>query len=143
MRKSILFVCALALCGQSGEPTRGVPTKFEEACDPANKGKRLLLEGYLDFPEHGFDDNATSIVMRLRPSLAGWGNTVGADAKLGNGPNQVQRPPDPYKKTDVRLHLADGQVVSYWNKTKVSGTPYPATGQAPGAYTCALANTLF
>jgi hypothetical protein len=143
MRKTILFLSILAACAQSGPPARGVPVTFESACDKANLGKRLMLEGFLDFPEHGFDDKATEIVMRLRPRLSGWSDTVGATARLGHGANNVEMPPETYKKTDLRLHLADGQVVTYWNKVKVSGTMFYATGQAPGAYTCAIGNTLF
>ena len=101
-----------------------------------------MLEGYLDFPERGFDDAATSVMMRLRPSLAGWGNTVGASVKIGKAVNNVEMPPEHYKKTDVKLHLADGLVVTYANKVKVSGTMYYVSALGPGEYSCGLANTL-
>ncbi|HEY3744022.1 MAG TPA: hypothetical protein VGL53_29460 [Bryobacteraceae bacterium] len=143
MRNTILFLSALVACGQTPASAPGVPAKFETACDKANEGKRLMLEGYLDFPEHGFDDRATSVMMRLRPSLASWEFTVAASAKLGKGANHVEMPPSPYKKTDLKLHLSDGQVVGYANKVKASGTMYYVKSVGQGAYTCGLSNTLF
>jgi len=79
----------------------------------------------------------------VRPRLASWEYTVGATAAFGQGANNVEMPPVNYKNRDLRLHLAGGQVVTYWNKVKVSGTVYYTTGLAPGAYTCALKNTLY
>jgi hypothetical protein len=81
--------------------------------------------------------------MRVRPSLSSWEFTVGATATFGRGPNNLEMPPLNFKNRDLRLHLADGKVVTYWNKVKVSGTMYYATGQRPGAYTCALKDTLY
>jgi hypothetical protein len=143
MRIVILLISVLLVaCGQSGPLARGVPVKFEEACNKANEGKRLMLEGYVDFPL-GFDNGDKSTVMRVRPLLSSWEYTVGAVATFGHGPNNVEVPRENYKSRDLRLHLAEGQVVTYWNKVKVSGTMYFATGQRPGAYTCALKNTLY
>lgn len=143
MRRATLLFCALFVaCGQSDAPTRGVPVKFEAACDKANEGKRLMVEGYVDFPL-SVDDKASSVMMRVRPRLATWENTVGANAVIGNGVNSVEMPPANYKNRDLRLHLADGRLAGYANKVKVSGTMFYTTGQAPGAYTCGLKNTLY
>lgn len=143
MRNSFLLFCVLAACAQPGPPTSGVPVKFESACDKANEGKRLMLEGYLDFPESGFPDGATSVMLRLRPSLASWENTVGVSGKIGHSANGVEMPPATYKKTDLKVHLRDGQVVGYANKVKVSGTMFSTRTLGQGAYTCGLADTLF
>ena len=116
--------------------------KFEDACNKTNEGKRLMIEGYVDFPVR-FDTQDKAVVMRLRPRLASWEYTVGAAAAFGHGPNEVEMPPLNYKNRDLRLHLANGQVVTYWNKVKVSGTMYYTTGVAPGAYTCGLKDTLY
>jgi hypothetical protein len=143
MRSAALLFCSfLTACGQSGSPGLGVPVRFEAACDKANEGKRLMLEGYVDFPL-SFDDKATSIMMRVRPRLASWENTVAASATIGHAANSVEMPPANYKNRDLRLHLADGQVVGYANKVKVSGTMYYTTGLSPGAYTCGLKNTVY
>ena len=63
---------------------------------------------------------------------ASWEFTVGASTRIGKDANMVQMPPPTYNKTDLRLHLADGQVVGYSNKVKVSGTMYytSSVGQA-------------
>jgi hypothetical protein len=148
MRPTFLIFCFfVAACGQSGPPTRGVPVTFEAACDKANVGKRLMLEGYVDYPAHGYDDKAATVMLRLRPRLGGWSNTVGASAKLGHEANSVENPPeqykDDYKNRDLRLHLNDGRVVGYANKVKVSGTMYYTSALGPGDYTCGLANTLY
>ena len=142
MRRTILLFCLVSAFGQSGAPGRGVLTTFQAACDKANEGKRLMLEGYLDFPERGFGDSDTTVMMRLRPRLASWEFTVGAKVKIGNGASNVEMPPSNYKKTDVKLHLADGLVVTYANKVKVSGTMYYVSALGPGEYTCGLNNTL-
>ncbi len=125
-----------------------VVVKAEDACAKANEGKRLMIDGYVDFPLH-FDTNDRFLVMRVRPSLNSWALTVGAVAPVGREPNHVEMPRlnnstrEGYSNRDVRLHLADGQTVTYWNKVKVSGTMYSATGLAPGAYSCALKDTRF
>jgi len=101
-----------------------------------------MVEGYVDFPV-SFDTENKAVVLRVRPRLASWEYTVGATAAFGGGPNNVEMPPLHYKNRDLRLHLANGQVVTYWNKVKVSGTMFYTTGAAPGAYTCGLKNTLY
>jgi hypothetical protein len=144
MRTSLLLFCAyLVACGQSAMPSRGVPVTFQSACDKANLGKRVMIEGYVDFPFREVPDSAAIAVMRVRQSLSSWENVVGADARIGKGPNSVEMPPEGYKSRDLRLHLADGQVVSYNHKTKVSGTVYTAHGERPGEYFCALSDTLY
>jgi hypothetical protein len=143
MRSVILFLSVLiTACAQSGSPAPGVPVKFEDACAKANEGKRLMVEGYVDFPL-SFDTDDKAVVMRVRPRLASWELTVGATAAFGHGPNNVEMPPVNYKNRDLRLHLANGQVVTYWNKVKVSGIMFYTTGLAPGAYTCGLKNTMY
>ena len=143
----LLFGFLVAACGQSGPPTRGVAVTFEAACDKANLGKRLMLEGFVDYPVSGYDDKAATVMLRLRARLASWENTVGASAKLGHEANSVENPPEQYKNDyknrDLRLHLNDGRVVGYSNKVKVSGTMYYTSAPGPGAYTCGLANTLY
>ncbi|HUA62141.1 MAG TPA: hypothetical protein VML19_25515 [Verrucomicrobiae bacterium] len=144
MRTSILlFGVYLTACGQSALPSRGVPVTFQSVCDKANQGKRVMIEGYVDFPLREVPDSAAHVVMRVRPSLSSWENTVGADARIGKGPNSIEMPPEGYKNRDLRLHLSDGQLVGYSNKTKVSGTVYAAHAEGPGEYWCALSDTLY
>ncbi len=74
--------------------------------------------------------------MRVRPRLASLEHTVGASAAFGHGPNNMEMPHVKYKDQDLRLHLADGRVVT-------SCAMFNTTGVVPGAYTCGLRNTLY
>jgi hypothetical protein len=138
----VMLCCGLGACAQSGEPKRGVPVTFDAVCDKSNAGKRVMVVGFVDFPL-GFDDKDVSLTMRVRPSLASWENTIGANAKIGTAPNNVERPPQVYKNRDLKLHLADGQVVVYSTKVKVSGIVYYPSSLPRGDLKCALSETLF
>jgi hypothetical protein len=143
MRSAIvLFSLFLAACGESGPPTRGVPVAFESVCGKTNEGKRLMVEGYLSFPDSYRGDDIT-VMMRLRPSLESNGTPVGASATLGNDVNHLEKPPDQYRKTDLKLHLANGQVVGYADKVQVSGTMYYPSSIAHVEFKCGLTNTLY
>ena len=147
LRSCLLTSLPLLLQAQA-KLSSAVLVKAEDACTKANEGKRLMIEGYVDFPL-SFDTDDNSLALRVRPSLSSWALTVGAVAPVGREPNHVEMPRlnnstrQGYSNRDVRLHLADGQTVTYWNKVKVSGTMYFATGLAPGAYSCALKDTRF
>jgi hypothetical protein len=147
---TILVLCLAGLaaitCGESAPPARGVAIRFEEACGKANEGKRVLLEGYLDFPVGGVGEKDVTVMARFRPRLASWENTIGARVAIGKAPNHLEMPPAHYNSRDVRLHLADGGVVGYANKVKLSGTLYSVSFRSPlgpGDYTCGVTDTLF
>lgn len=143
MRRGIVSFCFfLVACGESGPPTRGVPVGFDRVCDKANDGKRVMLEGYLSFPSSFHEDDIT-IMMRLWPSRESTGTPVGASARLGTAANNLEHPPDHYQKSDLKLHLADGQVAGYGDKVKVSGTMYFPSSIAHVEFTCGLTNTLY
>ncbi|HLJ51696.1 MAG TPA: hypothetical protein VKU01_37075 [Bryobacteraceae bacterium] len=138
----VLFSLFLGSCGESGPPTRGVPIAFNAVCEKANEGKRVMLEGYVSFPSSFKEDDIT-VMMRMRPSMALEDTPVGVSAKLGNAANNLEKPPDHYRKTDLKLHLADGQVVGYTDKLKVSGTMYYPSSIAHVEFKCGLSNTLY
>jgi hypothetical protein len=140
--RSCLLVSLPLLLRAQAKPSSAVLVKAEDVCAKANEGKRLMIEGYVDFPL-SFDTNDKSLVLRVRPSLSSWALTVGAVAPVGREPNHIEMPREGYSNRDVRLHLADGQTVTYWNKVKATGTMYFATGLAPGAYSCALKDARF
>ena len=140
----MLFCCFLGGCGSSGPPTRGNPVTFEAVCDKANDGKRILLEGYLDFPEsfkyRGTDD---TVMLRLKPAPDSKAAVVAASAKIGNGANHVEAPPKSFRREDLKLHTSDGQVAGYGQKVKVSGTMYYPSSMATVEFKCGLTNSLF
>ena len=143
MRSIVPLLCLfLIACGESGPPTRGVPVTFEAVCGKSNEGKRVMLEGFIEYPQ-SFKVSEETIMMRVRPSLTSWENVVGASARLGNAANNVEMPPKIFKRSDLKVHTADGQVAGYSDKVKVSGTMYYPSSMAQVEFKCGLTNTLF
>ncbi len=139
MKQPILLSALLLVGCAEGPPTRGVPTTFAAVCDKANEGKRMALEGYVDFPEH-FKGKDLTIMMRLRPEFDSRDRVVGVSARLGKGPNHIEKPPVSYTVRDIRLNTTDGKVLGYRDKVMVSGTMYyPLVAQE---FKCGLTNTL-
>jgi hypothetical protein len=143
MRKAVVFFSFfLAACGESGPPTRGTLVALSSACEKANEGKRVMVEGYLSFPDSYHQDDET-VMLRIRPSLALEETPVGVSATLGNAVNNLEAPPDHYKKTDLKVHLSDGQVAGYSDKLRVSGTMYYPSSIAHVEFKCGLTHTLY
>lgn len=143
MRRSLLLLCCLlGACGESGPPTPGTPIGFDTVCDKANDGKRVMLEGYLEFPQ-SFGAKDSSVMLRVRPSLDSWEKVVGIQANLGDATNNVAMPPLSFRKSDLKLHLADGKSAGYQDKVKVSGTMYLPSSMAQVEFKCGLSNPLF
>jgi hypothetical protein len=143
MRCAIVFFSLfLAACGESGPPTRGIPVAFRSVCEKTNEGKRIMVEGYVAFPD-SFHENDDTVMLRMRPSLALEDTPVGVSATLGNETNHLEKPPDHYRKSDLKVHLADGQVAGYTDKVKVSGTMYYPSSIAQVEFKCGLTNTLY
>ena len=114
---SLLLLLGLSACRE--EPaTRGTLVSFEAVCDKSHEDKRVALEGYLSFPQR-FKENEIFIAMRLRPALEETPQKViGVTAKLGS---QIEMPPLRYSEKDLRVHTADGKIVGYQDKVRVSG----------------------
>jgi hypothetical protein len=143
MRSAVAFFSLfLAACGESGPPTRGVPVAFDSVCEKANEGKRVMVEGYLSFPD-GFHKTDVTVMLRMRPSMTVEDTPLGVSATLGNQANNLEMPPDRYKKSDLKVHLADGQVAGYTDKVKVSGTLYFPSSIAHVEFKCGMDNTLY
>jgi hypothetical protein len=137
----MLFVLFLGAC-ESGPPTRGVPVAFNAVCNKDNQGKRVMVEGYVNFPD-SFKENEVSIMLRMRPGLGLEEAPLGVSAKLGNEVNSIELPPSRFNNTDLKLHLADGKVAGYADKLKVSGTMYYPSSIAHVEFKCGLSNTLY
>lgn len=143
MRAAIVFFSLfLAACGESGPPTRGVPVAFSSVCEKANEGKRVMVEGFVTFPD-SFHENDDTVMLRMRPSPAPEDTPLGVSATLGSAANHLEKPPDQYRKSDLKLHLADGQTAGYSDKVKVSGTMYYPSSIAHVEFKCGLTNTLY
>ena len=137
-------LCAVAVavlvssaCG-GGPPVAGQPTEFAAVCEKGNSGKRVAVRGYLRFPRSF--TGTQSVVLRLYQSPDGSGTPIGVQMPIGNGPNQIELPPKQFTEKDLKVHLANGQVVGGDAKVSVSGSVYfPMTEQD---FTCALENPL-
>jgi hypothetical protein len=60
-----LLVFSLAACGEAA-PTVGEAKEFTTACDKANDGKRVAVEGYLRLPQSFSGDESVDMVQKLR-----------------------------------------------------------------------------
>ncbi len=117
----MVILLTLAACG-SEPPTAATEVDFASACDEANEGNRVAVQGYLRLPDSFTGEE--SVVLRLFEGNDFSGTPIGATAKLGNEANQAEQVPTSYTDNDLKVHLADGQVTTYGTKVKVSGEVY-------------------
>ena len=132
-----LVAIVLTACSK-GPPTPGELKDFSTVCDKANNGKRVALEGYLRFPSSFKDSN--SVVLRLYQVEDFKSPPIGVTLQMGKQPNQVEQVPKQFTDKDMKVHLADGQVIGIGTKVRVSGNVYfPIVDQE---FACALENPL-
>jgi hypothetical protein len=125
----------LAGCGD-GPATPAETIAFSEVCDRANDGNRVAVDGYVIFP-NSFTES-TSVVLWMYEDENLDGTPIGVQVNFGAEPNQVEEVADQYTDEDLRLHLANGDVVGYRTKVNVSGKVYfPMVEQE---FTCSLAS---
>lgn len=146
MKTSILLATVLLLLGacSEGPRTRGVATTFEDVCNKSNEGKRLLLAGYLNFPNHfsvSKGDDPT-VMMLLRSTPEPGKTDVGVSVMLGTGPNHVAMPPQSFSPADLKMTTSDGVQAGYRDKVNVSGTMYYPSSIATVEFKCGLSNSL-
>jgi hypothetical protein len=128
---------ALAACSPS-TPTAAEEVGFATACADDNKGQLLAVQGYLRLPDSFTGDQ--SVVLRLYETADLSGTPIGVQIRFGSEPNQVEMVPLEYSDEDLKVHLADGQVVEFGTPVKVSGKVYfPAVDQD---FECGLENPL-
>ena len=155
-RLACLGLCAVALAAAAaceGPPTVGQPTSFDSVCDKSTDGKRVAVEGYLRLPEtitvvtNRRGGSATEIlVVRLFQSGQYAGTPIGVNFDFGTDPNQMDELPRPqYNDSDLKVHLGNGQIASYGQRVKVSGTVYFPNEVLKNDnvdFTCGLTNPL-
>jgi hypothetical protein len=134
-----LVVCTFAACsGEKKPPTVGEAKDFAMVCDKTNEGKRVAVEGYLRLPEEV--NRKIGPVLRLYPTSEFSGKPIGVSTEIGSQPNQIGSIPKEYTDKDLKVNMANGQVVGFGTKVKVSGDVYyPMVGQE---FTCSLSNPL-
>jgi hypothetical protein len=128
------FALILAACGAAKSPAAGEAKPFANACDKANDGKDIAVEGYLRFPESF--TGSDNVILRLYESDNFDGSPVGVQIDFGTQANQVKAVTDQYSDTDLMVTLATGGSAPFGTKVKVSGYVYfPLVDQD---FTCGL-----
>lgn len=133
-----LLLVGLVACGGDEPVAAGVETAFADVCNESNEGERVAVSGYLRLPDSFTGD--FSAVLRLYKTDGFQDTPIGVTARLGTEANQMENVPESYSDNDLKVHLADGQVVGYGTKVKVSGKMYyPVVKQD---FVCGLENLL-
>jgi hypothetical protein len=130
----------LAGCGDGVPPGDGTVVTFDTVCDKGNEGKRVALEGFLDFPDR-FNAKAATVVMKLKAAPTQTSRTIGARVKLNAGNNALAAPPDKYNENDLRAISHDGKPAGYRTRLKITGTMTYTDSLETRAFTCHLADT--
>lgn len=129
-------------CGQS-VPAQSVPAAasdvaFARACDQANDGERVAVNGYLRLPKSFTGER--SVVLRLYESVTFAGSPVGVQIRFGAEPNQVDMVPIKYSDKDLSVHLSNGGTAGHGTPVRVAGKVYRPL--APQEFECALEDVL-
>jgi hypothetical protein len=135
----LLIVTLLLLVSCSDDPpTVGTDQTFATACDEANDGQRIALQGYLRLPDSFTGDQ--SVVLRLYETDTFSGVPVGATIPIGTEANEMADVPVSYSDNDLLINLNDGSVAGNGDRVKVSGKMYyPLVDQD---FECGLENVL-
>jgi hypothetical protein len=133
-----LIAFMLTSCSAPSAPTVGEDKDFASACDKANNGKRIALVGYLRLPDSFTGDQ--SVVLRLYETNDYSGKPIGVQTEFGSQVNQAAPITDQYSDSDLKVHIANGQLAQFGTRVKVSGSVYfPAVTQE---FVCSLENPL-
>ena len=131
----VLTVAGLAACvPQAAYP--GALQAFADACDKPNEGLQIAVEGYLRLPDTL--DSTDSVVLRLYPDLSFSGTPIGVTMKFGDSPNEARSITSSFRDDDLKVRLADGKVVPFGTKVRVSGKMYFPI--VPQDFKCGLEN---
>jgi hypothetical protein len=136
----ICFVLQIAGCNSEVPAGDGLRVNFVAACDKANEGKRVSLEGFLDFPDR-FNAKASTIVMRFKAAPTRTSNMLGVSVKLNAGTNTIVAPPDKYHEGDLKALTYDGKSAGYRTRLKVTGTVSNPDSLDTREFKCVLKDT--
>ncbi len=140
MRAAVLASIVLASVWVAGcTPGTAYPGSlqdFASACDKFNEGQQIAVEGYLRLPDTLV--SKSSVELRLYRDLSFQGRRIGVIMLFGNGPNEVTLITSPYHDEDLKVHLADGSVVPFRTRLRVSGKMAIPAG--PSGFRCVLEN---
>lgn len=119
-----LLMLSILLGGCSAGPPQTIGWTDVDKPQPLHK-KRVILEGYpgvsaiAETSHKGYQQCSLFDTPAAITSSANKMVTLVAVA--GSGPNQVEKLPDPYKPTDLKVHCKDGSVATTKDKIRVQG----------------------
>ncbi len=114
----------------------GALQDFASACGKFNEGQQIAVEGYLRLPDTLI--NKSSVELRLYQDLGFRSRPIGVIMLFGDGPNEATRITSPYHDEDLKVHLADGTVVPFRTRLRVSGRM--SIPVSPSDFRCVLEN---
>jgi hypothetical protein len=147
---ALALIGAVALAGCDQPPTAGAPKTLANVCDRENDGKRVALDGYLSLPS-SYTESASSqsAPVVIRGALAQSGDVTFVWIPYGSGPNAMEKVPDEYSQTDLKVYATDGGAIGYKDHVRVSGTvafpsqrPYDIDSAGGKLLDCGLNNPL-
>lgn len=133
----MLLVTGCEVDAPSGD---GKWVTFDTACEKDNEGKRVTVEGFLDFPDR-FNAKASSIVMRFKAAPTRTSNMLGVRVKLNSGSNTIVAPPDKYNESDLKAITYDGKTVGYRTRLKATGVVSYTDSLDTREFRCFLTST--
>jgi hypothetical protein len=82
----------------------------------------FAVEGYLRLPDILMP--GSSVELRLFRDRTFRSTRIAATMPFGNGPNQVIKISSAYQDSNLKIHLADGTLVPFGTRVRVSGLMY-------------------
>lgn len=125
--KNVLFALTLLLSGCSSPPPPATPVKWTDYNAQANNDKQISLEGYLRLPVTALVND--TMLVELHENSDAKGKPISVSLKVGSSKNQIEKPPEKYSQSDMKVHANDGNLVDANQKVRVAGKfIYSASG---------------
>jgi hypothetical protein len=140
---SIILLCgalgSAMACSRTPEP-EGTAVEYGKVCALENNGKRVNSEGYLGLGSSIFcSGKSGDVTCRLdfkeQPDSK---RDITAYVTEGTGANQMEKVPDNYKSTDLKLRADDSSMISPSDRVKISGDVISMNVGPNGENSCSI-----
>jgi hypothetical protein len=140
---SLILLCGAvglgSACSRRPEP-EGIAVEYGKLCALENNGKRVNTEGYLELGSTSFcsgkkGDISCRLDFKEQPDSA---RNITAYVTEGNGANQMEKVPDNYKPSDLKLRAEDSSMISPRDKVKISGDVISMNVGPNGENSCSI-----
>jgi hypothetical protein len=114
----LFFIALTIACNKTG-----VPVELANACVGDNDGKYLSTSGFLDDKGSIFCSNTGGRMDCSLDFLASPGGqrVLGAEIEQGSGSSEIEKFASGYKREDLKIHDANGALVSLSDKIRITG----------------------